>query len=175
MYGKMPGVETYNPTGGNRLPYCPGTSLREHQRNSAHATRLVWGTLEMFLMLVRQMVVFYLAGDPKGLAGLLRDDAQHLYPAFQRTFQMLSMWIMSWDFYRTNQPFSFDQRDPHQAEEATAAQISGNTLDRIGAGPVAKQQHRPMKPRTNSFAPLYGDARVPGKAVGKAAPGGNEF
>jgi len=83
------------------------------------------GALEVLGVDVGEVVVFYPAGDPKGLAGFLRNDAQHLYPAFERSLQMLSMWIMSWDFDRTNQPFAFDQLRPHQAEEAAAAQILG--------------------------------------------------
>ena len=82
---------------------------------------------------------------------------------------------MSWDFDRTNQPFAFDQCDPHQAEKTAAAQITGDALDRIGAGPVAKQQYGPVQPGSNPFAPFNNAARVPGDAVGKAAPGGNKF
>jgi hypothetical protein len=129
----------------------------------------------MFLMYVRQVVVFYPAGDSKGLAGFLGNDSQHLYPAFERPLQMLSMWVMSWDFDRTNQPFAFDQLGPHQAEKAAAAQIAGDALDRFRAGPVAKHQHRPVKPGSNSFASLFNDARVPGDTVRKAAPGGDKF
>jgi len=133
------------------------------------------GALEVLGVDVGEVVVFYPAGDPKGLAGFLRNDAQHLYPAFERSLQMLSMWVMSWDFDRTNQPFPFDQLGPHQAEEAAAAQITGDALDRFGAGPVTKHQHRPVQAGSHSLAPLYNDAGVTGKTVGKAAPGGNKF
>ena len=105
----------------------------------------------------------------------MRNDTQHLYPAFQRTLQVLSMWVMSWDFDRANQPFAFNQWGPHQAEETITAQITCDTLDRIGAGPVAKQQHRPMQPGSNPFASFNHATGVPGDAVGKAAPGGNKF
>jgi hypothetical protein len=86
---------------------------------------------------------------------------------------MLSIWVMSWDFDRTHQPFAFDQLGPHQAEKTTAAQITCEALDRIGTGPLAKQQHRPMQPCSNSFTSLNNAARVPGDAVGKAVPSGN--
>ena len=69
------------------------------------------GRLEI-LMLVGEVVVFYPAGDPIGIARFLRNDTEHLYPAFQRALQMLSMWVMSWDFDRTNQPLAFDQLGP---------------------------------------------------------------
>jgi hypothetical protein len=145
---------------------------RSIQRLSSY----LWDTtLAMFLMYVRQVVVFYPAGDPKGLVCFLGNDTQYLYPTFQGALQMLSMWIMGWDFDRTNQPFAFDQWDTHQAEKPAAAQITSDTLDRFGAGPVTKHQHRPVQPGPNSFAPLYKDARVPGNAVSRTAPGGNEF
>ena len=123
------------------------------------------GALEVLGVDVGEVVVFYPAGDSIGIARFLGNDTEHLYPAFQRALQMLSMWVMSWDFDRTNQPFPFDQLGPHQAEEAAAAQITGDALDRFGAGPVTKHQHRPVQPGSNSFATLYEDARVPGNAV----------
>src|SRR4051794_13905729 len=113
----------------------------------------------MLLVDVRQVVVFDAAGDAIGIAGSLGNHAQNLYPAFERTLQMLSMWIMGWDFDRTNQVFAFGQGTPHQTKETTAAQIASNALDRLGTRLVAKHQDRPMQPRPNSFAPLKGAAR----------------
>lgn len=47
---------------------------------------------------VGQVVIFDPAGDTEGIARFLGNHAQHADPAFQRSFQMLSMRIMSWDF-----------------------------------------------------------------------------
>ncbi len=50
--------------------------------------------LKVFLVQVRQVVVFNPAGDAKGIVCFLGNDTQYLYPAFERALQMLSMWIM---------------------------------------------------------------------------------
>jgi hypothetical protein len=56
---------------------------------------------------VRQVVVFDPACHAKQVTRVLENYAQHLYTALQRPFQMLAMWIMSWDFDRTDQLFPF--------------------------------------------------------------------
>jgi hypothetical protein len=51
---------------------------------------------------LRETIVFDAAGYSEQLVRSLGNDSQNPYLAFQRTFQMLSIRIMSWDFDRTN-------------------------------------------------------------------------
>ena len=88
---------------------------------------------------------------------------------------MLAVRVMSWDSDRTDQLFTFQELDPGQAVKAIAAQVAGDSLDRIGTGPVAKHQNRPVKSGADSLASFGSMARIRAVAVCVAAEGRNQF